>query len=172
MIEFDSFYTEFASPERASSVVVNEQYLFFKNYIETNSIIDAFNEFFLILNDKRQAVYANKSLLNFLKAKEIKDIIGSRPGEILACQHAVKSPCGCGTAMFCTKCGAVSAILNSLNGIDDIKECSVSKTDLETIDLRVWTRPFKVPIGNFVLFVFSDISDEKKKRSFRENILS
>lgn len=176
MIETGSLFSEFAPPERVSRDVLEKQYLFFKNYIETNSIIDCFNEFFLILNDKRQTVYANKSLLNFLNVKEVKDIIGRRPGELLACQFAINSINGCGTAIFCKTCGAVEAIINSINGIEDVKECSVSRSNMETVDLRVWTRPFKSEIGNFVFFVFSDISNENRRdvleRTFFHDIMN
>ena len=176
MAEFDPDYTDFAPPQRVSREVLNEQYKFFKNYIETNSIIDAFNEFFLILNDKRQSVYANKSLLRFLNVADIRDILGKRPGEILSCTFALNTINGCGTAVFCRTCGAVEAILNSLNGIEDIKECSVINTNLDAIDLRVWTKPFSVNKGNFSLFVFDDISNEKRKdvleRTFFHDIMN
>jgi signal transduction histidine kinase len=163
MPEYDSLYTEFASPQRASEEDLLKQYLFFQDYTKKNPIIDSFNEFLLILNENRQLVYANKSLLNFLSAKDVKEIIGNRPGELLACQFAVKAKSGCGTDVTCKTCGAVEAILSSLNGIEDIQECSVSQLNNDTVDLRVWTKPFITEIGNFVLFVFSDISIEKRK---------
>ena len=176
MTETDPLFTEHAAPERVTQKLLVEQFNFFKNYIDTNSIIDAFNEFFLILNENRQVVFANKSLLNYLSALEVKEIIGNRPGELFECQFAVKAQNGCGTSKFCKTCGAVKAILNSLNGIEDIRECSISRSDLDTIDLRVWTKPFDTKIGDFVLFVFSDISNEKRRevleRTFFHDIMN
>ena len=85
-----------------------------------NLFLDAIPDIFVILNEQRQIVFANKPLLEFLGLNDIKDTIGQRPGEILSCENAFKSEGGCGTTEFCKTCGSVNAIITSLSGKRDI----------------------------------------------------
>ena len=52
-------------------------------------MIDATPNIFVVLNDKRQVIYANKALQDYVRAAELdQPIYGKRPGEILDCVHA------------------------------------------------------------------------------------
>ncbi len=119
-------------------------------------------DFILILNVHRQAVYANKVLLNFLNKNNIMEIAGLRPGEILNCIHWAEDGYeGCGTTGFCKVCGAVNAIIGSLHKVSDVKECSVTAADKTCYNFRVWTSPYEKNGEDFVLFTLRDISIEK-----------
>ena len=154
--------TAFASADRANPAEVVKQVKIFRQDRELCSLLDLMPDFILILNAHRQAVYANKVLLNFLTKSNIMDIAGLRPGEILNCIHWIEDGYeGCGTTGFCKVCGAVNAIINSLHKVSDIKECSVTSVDKTCFNFRVWTSPYEKKGENYVLFILRDISIEK-----------
>jgi signal transduction histidine kinase len=158
-------YTDFAPAERYNSDVVKLQAKTILELPNIKSILDAVPDLFLILNDKRQVVFANASVLHALGYGSQDKALGARPGELLACSHAFESKGGCGTTENCSLCGAVRAILNTINGNFDIQECRVTNVNTsEAMDYRIWTKPFKVDDGIFVLFAFADISDEKRRQ--------
>lgn len=154
--------TAFASAERANPAEVVRQVKIFRQDHELCSLLDLMPDFILILNSQRQAVYANKVLLNFLKKNNVMDIAGLRPGEILNCIHWLEDGYdGCGTSGFCKVCGAVNAIITSLHKVSDVKECSVTSMDKTCFNFRVWTSPYEKKGENYVLFILRDISIEK-----------
>ena len=130
-------------------------------------LLDAVPTIVLILNDKRQIVYANEVLLGFLGLRDGECLLGCRPGEVLDCIHATETTGGCGTTEFCKTCGAVRAILASQHtGKREQQECRITrKQDGEALDLRVWTTPFSLGSHRFTTVAVSDISDEKRRRA-------
>ena len=154
--------TAFASAERANPAEIVRQVKIFRQDHELCLLLDLMPDFILILNVHRQAVYANKVLLNFLNKNNIMEIAGLRPGEILNCIHWAEDGYeGCGTTGFCKVCGAVNAIIGSLHKVSDVKECSVTAADKTCYNFRVWTSPYEKNGEDFVLFTLRDISIEK-----------
>ena len=117
-----------------------------------------------ILNQERQIVFANRALLRVLGAEDLSSVYGLRPGEALDCLHAFERHEGCGTTEFCRTCGAVTAILASQQGAEEVKECRIIRRgDADALDLRVWATPITVGRENYTMFTAADISDEKRR---------
>ena len=155
--------TSFASAERACEQTINRQKNIFLDEIVLDRYTDALPEVFLILNENRQIVYSNSAISSVINKKP-EEIIGMRPGEALFCQHAFESDGGCGTTIFCSTCGAVKAILNSLGGMKDVQECRILLKDTsDALDLRVWATPIIIANENYIVFAIQDIANEKRK---------
>lgn len=137
-------------------------------------IVDIFNVIpviLLILNDQRQAVFANQRLMAFLgldPSDYESRILGRPPGEIFRCQY-VQSGGECGATEFCRYCGASNAInCCFLEGKADCQECRllrITEQELEALDLLVWTHPFEVEGQRYTLFSVVNISDLKRRRA-------
>lgn len=129
-------------------------------------LLDATPTSFVILNDKRQIVYANKVMRELIQSNGNPNAIyGKRPGEALNCVHASESEGGCGTTRFCSQCGAVRAIMQGLHGEVSVEECRISTNDGEALDLKVWATPWWHDGRQHVMFAVQDISGEKRRRA-------
>ncbi len=158
--------THFASPERTEKEELLRQKSIFDNLPELSFFLAAIPNIYLILNNNRQVVYANKTALDSFGFSEIGPLLGMRPGEAINCQHSDEMEAGCGTSEACKHCGAVNAILAGLNHEKDIREFRTTTGDNEsTFDYRVWTTPYKISGEDFVLFALDDISHEKRRKS-------
>lgn len=156
--------TKFASPERASSEDLERQRNIFTGNSIHSALLNATPDFLVVLNNNRQIVYANEAFIDKFGVESDKNVFGLRPGEAFNCSKAFQSPGGCGTSEFCRTCGAVNAILSSLNGTEDVQECRILVSNPnEALDLRVWTKPLKIGNENFSVFTFADISNEKRR---------
>jgi signal transduction histidine kinase len=63
-------------------------------------------------------------------------------------------------------CGAAQAVMQGLKGDNAIQECRITRRcSHESLDLRVHAAPLAFKGHNWVQFVLSDISDEKRRRS-------
>lgn len=128
------------------------------------TLIDAVPDTFLILNEHRQAVFANQAILAITGLTDVEVLMGMRIGEIFDCVHSDDEPNGCGTTEFCQTCGAVNAILAGLRNKHAVRECRILRHDGDALDLRVYATPLEVMGRQFVLFSLLDISDEKRRR--------
>jgi K+-sensing histidine kinase KdpD len=162
--------TAFAPAERSSDNEIKAQFRIFSDDKRLCAILDLIPDFTLILNQNRQIVFANKSLVEFLGNKPLEEILGKRPGELFECVHSGESPAGCGTTEFCKVCGAVNAILNCQNNyLRDIKECEIQSISGKAFNFRVWASPIDKNGSIYTLFTVRDIADEKY-RSALEHI--
>ncbi len=175
--KFNDQYTEYADAARSPI----EQIMVDKWNIETGtdtlSVLDAVPDLILILNSNRQAVYANKAAINYIGQRTGRPVYGLRPGEAIGCVHAFETGSGCGTSHFCSTCGAVNSILQSIKGTANMEECRITETITgEPLDLRVWTTPVSIKDETYNIFVFSDIANEKRRnvleRIFFHDILN
>ncbi|MDH4127291.1 MAG: histidine kinase [Spirochaetota bacterium] len=166
--------SDFASAERSPRDVIMRQYQYFLNIELLSKFFDAMPNIVMILNSNRQAVFFNKVLLDSIEQKDVNSILGLRPGEILNCKNAYlynDDNCtegSCGTTEFCSTCGAVKAILNSLQGKNDAQECRINQSKYMALDLRVWTTPLNINGENFSIFSIMDISHEKRREVFEQ----
>ncbi len=161
----DEHYTEFAPAERMSEEKIFQLYHLIKGLPLLKETIDAIPEVFLILNSKRQIVYGNARLLEMTGEKELKNLLGKRPGEVLNCIHSSENPAGCGTTLFCSECGAVKAILESYEGIKSSYECRILSLDNQAYDFKVYASPYKIGDELLSFFSIQDISDEKRRQA-------
>ena len=128
------------------------------------ALLDTMPHIVMILNQYRQIVWANHSLLTWLNIDNIHEVIGQRPGEVFDCVNAAASEYGCGSAKQCQVCGALLAILKSLNGNIAEEECMLLTTKNDTLNLRIKACPIDIEGERFDAVSVVDISDEKNKR--------
>jgi K+-sensing histidine kinase KdpD len=159
--------TFFAPPERTQFDVLFDQINKIKNHSELTDVLNAIPEFVMILNKEREVVFANRSLLTYLKTDENVLTNGLRPGEAINCQHAFENEAVCGTSEFCKTCGAVLSIINTQNGMkEDMQECRITQTDgCTALDLRVKSTRLTIENESFTIFTVSDISNEKRREA-------
>jgi hypothetical protein len=160
--------TEFAAPERLkiSGVIKEHEELLSRK--DLHLFYDYTPDFVVVLNQYRQIIFANKTLLSFLNKDEVKDILGSRPGEVFHCQEAFKTAGGCGTSMFCRGCGAAHAIIQAKYNLSKTEECYIQTSDCKkSYNFRVWAScPWKDK--KYILFIVRDIADEKLKNALEQ----
>jgi hypothetical protein len=128
----------------------------------------------LILNECRQILYANESVISFLNpCGGVESVIGKRPGEAFNCENCKDAPGGCGTGRACRSCGAVISIMECLeNGRKSSGECHLARESngiIECLDLRVSSSPLTLDGRKYVAFTASDIGDERR-RNYLEGV--
>lgn len=132
-------------------------------------VLEGFPGFVLVLNQTRQIIFANQAFLQFLGVSSLALVLGKKPGDALACEHAVHSSLGCGTTDFCSTCGAAKATPPSLvhypAGVA-AQECRITQEGSgKSFDFRVQTAPFPGAADGLYLFFLTDISHEKRRRA-------
>lgn len=165
-ITFDPLPTQFAPAERALPETVQAQAeRFLAASPQMRVVLDAVPDAIVVLNRQRQIVFANRSAQALLE-RHNGYLLGLRPGEALNCVHAYETEGGCGTAAFCSTCGAVRAILESQRGQTDVQECRIIvRGSSDALDLRVWAVPFELDDDKLTIFTIHDIRDEKRRRA-------
>lgn len=162
-----SFATRFAPAERSPIELLRRQTGYFSEASITRHLLDAIPTLLLILNEQRQIVYGNRTLLDLVGVRGEEYIFGLRPGEVLRCVNADLEPGGCGTSESCRSCGMAASILAGLAGKKEIRECRFLRNGsdgaTEAIDLMVWATPLHFQGDAFTIFALSDISHEKRR---------
>jgi PAS domain-containing protein len=79
-----------APAERSSSAHVENQYSEILNVEFINLIFDSLPYIAAVLNDQRQVIFSNQTLLKSLGVNSIQDVLGARPGEMLNCVNSQK----------------------------------------------------------------------------------
>lgn len=141
---------------------------YFSDAFITPHLLDAIPSVLLILNHQRQIVYANSTLFELVGGADAAMLRGLRPGEALRCVHAGDSPAGCGDSAHCRACGVLGAILASLGGGRQVRDCRISRHRdglVEALDLRVQATPLDYGGEQFTIFSIADISHEKRRQA-------
>ncbi len=138
------------------------------NYLSQNPLasllVNAIPDIMLILNDQREIIFANEIFYRDtgLKPSDLKQRL--RPGQAFRCAYANEGE-GCGTAEFCTACGAAKAIRSSLRGVEAVEVCRISRVDGHSLDLQVWTTPFMNDGQRYTILSIKDISHENRRQA-------
>ncbi len=131
------------------------------------SVFDTLPYYVCIINDKRQLVYSNDSLLSRYNLT-LEDILGKRQGEIFNCINADKEFGGCGTSEYCKLCGGVNIILLCQSKRTKVsEECRIlAKKDnkITAYDFLITASPFNFEDRLFTIVSLEDISEIKRKR--------
>ena len=163
-----SLKTKFAAPERLVQDAVVKQH---DEILKDKNLSLLYNfapDLIVVLNEYRQIIFANKTLLDFLGDNDICKVLGQRPGEILNCNGVDEETGGCGTSMKCSACGAVKAILKANHSNTYVEECCIQTKDGKTsYNFRVWAA---CPWENkkYVLLIIRDIADEKYRNALEQ----
>lgn len=165
--------TLFASPERKPMSEVLKMHRVISSNSGVKTILEALPHIVLILNEDRQIVHANTTLLSVLGISNINDIMAQRPGEVIHCIHADEGPNGCGTSRNCSLCGAVLAVIESQQSGEPVSKeahlTSVMNDQEVAWNLLVVASPVIISDENFTIVSMVDISTDKRK-SYLERI--
>ena len=132
-----------------------------------DEILNSIPNMAIIVNKERQVVFLNQTVLQLLGIKNVEAVVGSRPGEIFKCIHSKDYIHGCGTGQDCRYCGAVNAILQSLETnkrtVCESRITSNFDGNLISFDLNITAQPFYLKEKVFVMVFLSDASDQKRR---------
>ncbi len=160
-------HTKYAPAERASEDEIKKQYTFLKNIKDINVFLNKIPVIFIIVNEFRQVVYMNEGAMHFIGLEDYVEVVGKRPGEIFSCIHSSEEEGGCGTSLACTYCGAVNAVLLSIEGKPTVQDCRlILGPDEKSYDLRVWATPLPLKGGMFHAVSIQNIENEKRRGAF------
>jgi len=158
--------TYFAPAERAPRETILGDFEYIRSLPYLTPALEGMSQIVLIMNKQRQIVFANNVFYNSFDIDSMDAVLGLRPGESMNCNHSDQTPGGCGTTKNCRMCGAVLAILNSLEGKSDNRECRIiRKEDNQALDLQVKAVPICLDNRQFSIVSVLDISHEKRRRT-------
>jgi K+-sensing histidine kinase KdpD len=157
----------FASAARADTEELQQTVEIISNNPVINGILDAVYGLLAVLNEHRQILAVNPSLLIALGIREPDRLLGLRPGEAVRCVHAHEEAAGCGTSRYCSTCGAAIAMVVAL-AMDKPaeRECAIStERDGKQLDLYFHVRCCSIVIEGrrFLLLFLQDISAEQQR---------
>ena len=161
--------TRFAEPFRLPRESIAQQYLELMKSPNIEAVLNAVPFMTVILNRFRQVLFCNHAFMEMLQISDIEDVLGMRPGEVMNCVHSDSEPFGCGTAEECRVCGAVNAVLQSIEtGILVKHEARIQvKSAVGTVtslDLAVSANPFLFEGNLYAIVTIADTSDEKRRK--------
>jgi signal transduction histidine kinase/DNA-binding response OmpR family regulator len=133
---------------------------------ELATIFEAAPFIMLLLDGERKVCRANGMAFSFT-GTSISEMIGRHSGEALRCFHAVDSPDGCGSSMYCHDCNLQKAVMdsfesgNSYHQVETGLPFSVQGKE-QTIQFLLSTTKVMVGHQAMVLLSLQDISEHKK----------
>lgn len=150
---------------RADAAEVARQQRFFELDPLARVLLDAVPGPLLVINCHRQIVFANAAALALAPEVTPERLLDLRPGEALACRHALACAEGCGHGEACKVCGLGRAATAGLSGGEMVSECRITRLGErpEALDLRVRVRPLDCGGEHFAVISLTDIGDEKRR---------
>lgn len=126
--------------------------------------LESMPEFILILNRNRQIIGGNEKFIRTFDLGSMKEILGQRFGDAIACANSIKAPSGCGTSVHCRTCGAVNSIVNCIEtDSQSVNDCKLTINANQAAEFEVTASPLKLGPYEFVILALRDISAEKRK---------
>lgn len=134
--------------------------------------ISCFNAFplpLLILNEQRQILFSNQAFARLIGSPNAHSLLARRPGEALGCIYSDIGPSGCGTSAYCSECGALKAIVNSIaTHAHDSRECQLLRRNEQgttnAADIRIHVTPWQDQNQSLFVATLLDISHEKRRQ--------
>lgn len=130
-------------------------------------ILDSLPEVAMILNPKRQIVFANEATLAAY-GLSLNEITGMRAGELAACIHSKELPGGCGTAEACRFCELIKAFMEAQTSSTRVtregRMTTLRDGKLESLDLLVTANRISDGIRDYTVITLNDISDTKRRK--------
>jgi hypothetical protein len=159
--------TFFASPERSRGDELHVELCEVASNEVLKGILRNTSGMLAILNEHRQILAINDTLLKMLGIEDPERVLGLRPGEAINCIHANDMPAGCGTSKFCASCGAAIAIVSSIDSDKPQERTCLAqvKRDGKIADLylRVTASPIEYRGQRFIMLFLQDISIMQKR---------
>ncbi len=159
--------TYFAPAARAGEALIKEEIQTVSNNPVVDEVMNAVAGLLAVLNEHRQILTVNDTLLKMLEIDDAAEVLGLRPGEAINCIHAHEQPGGCGTSEFCSTCGAAIAIVTSLAQDKPAqRECVATvRRDGEEVDLYLQVRccPIRFQGHKFLMLFLQDITIHQQR---------
>lgn len=139
-------------------------------------LFDKIPELLCVMDRNRNIVFANKAFRESISLKSV-EILGRKLGDVYNCNAIREDSDGCGTNEQCAYCGAFLSITSALNGKEKKSECNIlQKNSGDALIYKVTASPLNIDKDEFILFVLTDISDNKRRemleRVFFHDILN
>lgn len=164
--------TEFATPDRASAQLLEQQISLVSTHPVICEILKAVNGMFVVCNEFRQILTANTEMLTLLNSEDGSEVLGLRPGEALSCIHAHRCEGGCGTSNYCKTCGAVLAMLSSLENHQPAEKiCAITVNSIrerQDFYFKVKSSPIKIADHSYLLLTLQNITDLQKLQALEK----
>lgn len=162
--DFPAQESRYASAERLSVDDMCRQVNLVGSFPELTSKLDEFLILALVMNEKRQIVFANRAFLKETQWGETLQPIGLRFGEAVKCHHAYTSglECGgCGTTEACKTCKVMNIFTAIREGEEFLGSASLYlHPNKDQRDLRIWATPLVVEEEKFILVEFDGLTDQ------------
>lgn len=140
-----------------------------------DSLLEAVHGLMAVLNENRQILALNDTLLEALGAKNLKQILGLRLGEAVHCIHAENAPGGCGTTEFCPTCGAAIAQVIALTQKHACEQlCAIEvpgENGQSNLFFRVRASPLSLAGHRYILLFLQDVSQEQRAAMLEQTFL-
>ena len=134
---------------------------------EIYNILEKIPVNYVILDNKRQIVYANKNALALFGNYMLNDILGQRLGDVLECIYSRKNLESCGEAAFCKSCKLLNSTMKSLNNESTHIELQLERFTSKTEwNLKIWTDPLVINDKKYVAVSIHDLKFQKTKLDF------
>ena len=160
----DTFY---ASPTRTTPTNLTAEIELINDNPVVTGLLHSVIGLLAVLDENRQIVALNDSLIKILGIADCSEALGLRPGEALHCIHANDSPAGCGTTKYCSTCGAAIAIVSSQehNGpMERICALTVERNGQQMdLSLSVKSHPVTISKTRFLLLFLQDITQQQQR---------
>ncbi len=161
------FDTYFASPVKKNGGDLQKEIRIVEENPILSGLLHSVSGILAILNEQRQIIALNDSLLDMLGIDNPSQVLGLRPGEAIHCIHAKDEPAGCGTTKFCSSCGAAIAIVSSFSeNIPVEKICALTaQKGSKNVDmaLLVKAHPIEIEKQRFLLLFLQDITLQQQR---------
>ncbi|MGC4064278.1 MAG: PAS domain-containing protein [Polyangiaceae bacterium] len=105
--------SHFAPAERTPAVSLRARARRVTAHPMVPTVLDAIADYALLLDARRQILFANPAFCRALGISDAEDLIGRRVGDVLGCERACVAPNGCGTSRACGRCGALLTMLSA-----------------------------------------------------------
>lgn len=151
----------FASADRSSFAEVEQDFARITGTELVPPILEKVAGPAAILNGSRQFVYANRAMTEVAGKMELSEILGLRLGEVLGCDMVTDSLGGCGTNRECRKCGAINAVLASMDGraVTNQATIEVERAGMERMmQFTISTTPLNHEGRSYVLLVLTELT--------------
>jgi len=170
--EGNGLKTWFASARRADDSELMQQIEFISNNEIMHGMLATVSGLMAVLNEQRQILAVNDGFFRMLGIDNPAEILGLRPGEALHCSHATDSNAGCGTARFCTSCGAAVAISSALATDSPVeRKCALSAVrDKQSVDFCLSVKAVTITLSaqRFLLLFVQDITAQELHNSLEK----
>lgn len=164
--------THFAPAERSAAALLKEELDFVNESSIITGLLNSVSGLLAVLNEHRQILAINESLLEMLGVGSADYLLGLRLGEAIHCIHSSDMPGGCGTTAYCSTCGAAIAMVTC-----SVTETPVEKTCAVTVENNNRTRDLylrvrSVPVAHqgkkLILLFMQDITHQQRLASLEQ----